>query len=155
MYMSARDNHAHHNYNLLQSIGDGGQGLVNAILFVFLSREIRKRLFWNPLKRIFERLKHHKKGKDYQITADTAGLVPPRTSEQQSLLDHGYDTYFSLPSDPDFPRSSNQGRTDQLQQSVHPPIQAPQCPPVVLSTQSSRCSDTHFTPSVTDLTSNN
>lgn len=144
-------------YNLLQSIGDGGQGLVNAILFVFLSREIRKRLFWNPLKQIFERLKQccgrSNPGKSYQITVDSPPLIPPRSDEQQSTLDHGYDTYFSLPSDPDFPRSSNQGQTDYQQPNVYPPIQASQCPSVVLSTQSSRRSDTYFTPSVTGIAS--
>lgn len=39
---------------LLQAIGDGGQGWGNAILYIFLSPTMRRRLFGNPCEECLE-----------------------------------------------------------------------------------------------------
>lgn len=36
----------------MQAVGDGGQGWANALLFVIFSKNIRRRLFIEPLRRI-------------------------------------------------------------------------------------------------------
>ena len=39
----------------MQAVGDTGQGWGDAILYILFSREIRKRLFLNPLKQILQK----------------------------------------------------------------------------------------------------
>ena len=48
------------NYCMLQAIGDGGQGWGNCIVYIFLSSDMRKKLFWNPLRKITVRWKKTK-----------------------------------------------------------------------------------------------
>ena len=42
-------------YIYMQAVGDTGQGWGDAILYILFSREIRKRLFLNPLKQILQK----------------------------------------------------------------------------------------------------
>ena len=65
--------------SLMQAIGGGGQGWVNAILYIFLSSTIRTRLF-NP-RRYFS--------KTVQDTPSTTHFSPPISSNYKTFSSSG------------------------------------------------------------------
>ena len=89
-------------------IADSSQGWINAVFYVFLSRMMRKRLFWNPLMKLFRMLKcnrqsvhpsnSHKRrlpmGRRKPVSEVTA-FVQQTANVTTPHPVQGYDTHFS------------------------------------------------------------
>ena len=86
-----------------QVLVDSSQGWINAILYVFLSRKMRQRLFWKPLGKIATRLTYKRPQRSltqYGVDQRPSSEATPLIAETAvSPTTHGYDTYFSFPTE--------------------------------------------------------
>ena len=130
---------------------------------------MRRRLFGNPLKRIMARCRCRKTTQSRDrpalpdpqledgggVTSDNSPLVV-RTADVAET-DHGYDTYFSLPSE--FPPSVSASGSNSLSSNTrrYQPrvrLSLPAAYKMRALSSSGEPSDTYFSPPVTGLASN-
>lgn len=92
---------------------------MNAILYIFASKEMQKRLFVRPWRKLLTKVRRQSREPQH-VQSERQGLlrrqsvpVQPRlavqTGNQQSQADHRSSTYFSFPTD--LPTTDIEGRT--------------------------------------------
>ena len=129
---------------------DSSQGLVNAILYVFLSKRMRQRLFWQPLGRIAKKIRRQQK----EPPTRPLSLHGRPTSEATPLIQgtsdqtaHGYDTHYSFPTE--FEPTSPINTKNGLLSPMRTPAQAN----IDVEFSTVGRNDTSYTPSATDIAS--
>ena len=92
----------------MQVVADSSQGWVNAILFVFLSKRMRQRLFWQPLRRLVKKIRRQRReppnrpqslpirGKP---TSEGTPLFQETATGRSDQTARGYDTHYSFPTE--------------------------------------------------------
>ena len=95
----------HERVNYIQAVADPGQGWFNCILYIFLSPELRKRMFVRPFQRVWRR--HIKKTAQRQqreletspLLGDTTNPLSAPARTQGGTTDGGTHTYLSFPTE--------------------------------------------------------
>ena len=77
-------------YMQLQGIGAGGQGWINAVIYIFLSKEMRKRLFWIPSRKLASKM-----SRERQMMMSSSNTVWASSNARSHVPCS--DTYFSPP----------------------------------------------------------
>ena len=94
----------YYNYIFIQAIADPGQGWVNCILYIFLSPELRKRMFVLPTQQVWRRLKktaqrQQKESEISPLLGNTTSPLSAPTRRQGGTSDRGTHTYLSFPTE--------------------------------------------------------
>lgn len=96
--------------SMVQGIGDSSQGWVNAILYIFASKLIRKKLFWEPFLKLLRKSRSFmtvsaKTKHDGNTSQPGAEREPPMTNYSEVShplnlsinVNYPSETYFSIP----------------------------------------------------------
>ena len=140
-------------------VANSSQGWINAILYVFLSRMMRKRLFWNPLTKLFRMLHCSSRPSNSRKRRVLTGRRKP-LSEVTPILQqtadvstphpvHGYDTHFT-PSH-EWPSTAQPDCQSKADSGMHTHSSVPSEDDLQLSTVG-QC-DTYFSTRFTDIAS--
>lgn len=94
------------------------QGFLNSILYVFASKEVRRKLFFIPLTRIAAKFKRGAIEQQEQIYVRSSVIVQREHRGQAPPQEDGTSTYFSFPTEFPLCGVSNDGHTvEQMNQS--------------------------------------
>ncbi len=88
----------------VQVIANSSQGWVNAILFVFLSKKMRQRIFWQPLRRLAKKTRKQRREPPARPRSLPGHGKPssegtPLFQETAAETARGYDTHYSFPTE--------------------------------------------------------